>query len=47
VVRIKIGDPVLGGQVRHRAIVVQRKTGRPLQFELTADARASFLRRRK
>jgi site-specific recombinase XerC len=43
VVGIKIGDLVLGGQVRHRAIVVQRKTGRPVQFELTADARASLL----
>jgi integrase len=43
VVKIKIGDLVAGGQVRSRAIVVQRKTGRPVQFELLADARASLL----
>jgi integrase len=43
VVRMKIGDVVSGGQVRSRAIVVQRKTGRPVQFELLAYARASLL----
>jgi integrase len=43
VVRMKIGDVVSGGLVRSRAIVVQRKTGRPVQFELLADARASLL----
>ena len=43
VVKIKIGDIVLGGQVRARAIVIQAKTGRPVQFELMADARASLL----
>ena len=43
VVGIKIGDVVSGGHVRSRAIVVQRKTGRPVQFELLADARASLL----
>jgi integrase len=43
VVRMKIGDVVSGGQVPSRAIVVQRKTGRPVQFELLADARASRL----
>ncbi len=43
VVRIKIGDLVIGGQIRTRAIVVQQKTGRPVQFELLADARASLL----
>lgn len=43
VVRIKIGDIVLGAQVRSRAIVVQAKTGKPVQFELMADARASLL----
>jgi len=43
VARMKIGDVVSGGQVRSRAIVVQRKTGRPVQFELLADARASLL----
>lgn len=28
--------------MRHRAIVVQQKTSRPVQFELLADARASL-----
>jgi hypothetical protein len=32
VVKIKIGDLVSGGRVRSRAIVVQQKTGRPVQF---------------
>jgi integrase len=42
VVRVKIGDLVSGGQIRSRAIVVQRKTGRPVQFELLTDAQASL-----
>ncbi|ESY63278.1 hypothetical protein X741_35410, partial [Mesorhizobium sp. LNHC229A00] len=29
--------------VRTRAIVVQQKTGRPVQFEITSDVRASLL----
>ena len=43
VVKIKIGDLVIGGQIRARAIVVQQKTGRPVQFELLTDARPSLL----
>nr|WP_086493979.1 tyrosine-type recombinase/integrase [Novosphingobium panipatense] len=43
VVKIKIGELVVGGQIRTRAIVIQQKTGRPVQFELTADARGSLL----
>jgi integrase len=42
-VKIKIGDIVSGPDVRTRAIVIQQKTGRPVQFELTADVRASLL----
>lgn len=42
-VKIKIGDVVGGAEIRTRAIVVQQKTGRPVQFELTADVRASLL----
>ncbi|RWO61862.1 MAG: integrase [Mesorhizobium sp.] len=30
-------------EIRTRAMVVQQKTGRPVQFELTADARTSLL----
>jgi len=44
-VRMKIGDVVSGGQVRSRATVMQQKTGRPVQFELLPDARASLLAR--
>lgn len=43
VVRLKIGDIVSGGQIRTRATVTQTKTGRPVQFELLSDARASLL----
>jgi site-specific recombinase XerC len=43
VVKVKIGDLDLGGQIRSRAIVVQAKTGKPVQFELMQDARASLL----
>lgn len=42
-VKIKIGDLVAGPEIRNRAIVVQQKTGRPVQFELMTDARASLL----
>lgn len=42
-VKIKIGDVVAGSDIRTRAIVVQQKTGRPVQFELTADVRTSLL----
>ncbi len=42
-VRIKIGDVVAGEDIRTRAIVIQQKTRRPVQFELTSDVRASLL----
>ena len=41
-VRMKIGDLVSGGQFRTRAIVMQQKTGRSVQFEILPDARASL-----
>jgi integrase len=40
-VRLRIGDVALHGSVRTRATVVQRKTGRPVTFEITEQARAS------
>jgi integrase len=43
VVKVRIGDLVLGGQIRSRATVIQAKTGRPVQFESMSDARASLL----
>ena len=42
-VKIKIGDLVAGAEIRTRAIVIQKKTGRPVQFELAADVQASLL----
>jgi integrase len=42
-VKVKIGDLVSGGRVRSRAIVIQQKTGRPVQFELLEPARGSIL----
>jgi len=42
-VTIRIGDLISGGEIRTRSIVIQQKTGRPVQFELTADVRASLL----
>ena len=43
VVEVKIGDLVVGGRIRNRAIVVQQKTGKPVQFELLDPARGSIL----
>lgn len=42
-VKIKIGDIVSGSDIRTRAIVIQQKTRKPVQFELTVDVRASLL----
>jgi integrase len=43
VVKIRVGDLVSGGRIRTRAMVVQQKTGRPVQFELLEPARTSML----
>jgi len=42
-VKIKISELVSGGNIRRRSIVVQQKTGRPVQFELLEPARSSIL----
>ncbi len=42
-VKLKIGTLVTGHDIRARAMVIQQKTGRPVQFEITTDARASLL----
>ena len=34
-VSLRVGDIALGGHVRDRATIVQHKTGRPVQFEIT------------
>lgn len=42
-VKMKIGTLVTGHEIRTRAMVVQQKTGRPVQFEITTEVRASLL----
>ena len=42
VVKVRTGDVVSGGRVRDRAIVVQQKTNRPVQFELMDVARKTM-----
>ena len=41
-VRLQVNDICVGGQVRDRTIVIQRKTGRPVQFEISEQTRASI-----
>lgn len=48
-VRLKVDDVALNGSVRSRATVLQQKTGRPVQFEITEQTRESmgaWIRRR-
>jgi integrase len=42
-VQLRIGDLLAGGVVRSRALVVQQKTGTPVQFEVTQGTRESVL----
>jgi integrase len=47
-VSLRVSDVIQGGQVARRACVVQQKTGRPVQFEITAqtqDAIADWIDR--
>ena len=41
-VRLQVSDVCVGGRGRDRATVVQRKTGRPVQFEITEQTRAAL-----
>jgi integrase len=41
-VRLQVDDVRAGGRVRERATVIQKKTGRPVQFEITEQTRASI-----
>lgn len=41
-VSLKIEDVQIGGRIRERAIIVQQKTGRPVQFELTDSTRKAL-----
>lgn len=42
-VKLKIGTLVTGHEIRTRAMVVQQRAGRPVQFEITTEVRASLL----
>jgi integrase len=42
-VRIRIGDLVAGDAIRERALVIQRKTSRSVQFEILEPARSTLL----
>lgn len=48
-VRLRVGDVVLGGTVKLRTSIIQQKTGRPVPFELTdptREALTAWLRKR-
>ena len=38
-VAVRVSDVVVAGSIRERAVIVQQKTGRPVQFELTEQTR--------
>jgi len=40
-VNLRVGDVTHADQILHRAMVVQRKTQRPVQFELTEPTRSA------
>jgi integrase len=41
-VRLRINDMCVDGQIRDHATVIQQKTGRPVQFEVTEQTRAAI-----
>jgi integrase len=41
-VSLRVDDVCVGGRARHRATVIQKKTGRPVQFEITEQTRSSI-----
>jgi integrase len=41
-VSLRIVDIAAGNHVRDRTTIIQRKTGRPVQFEITEETRASL-----
>src|SRR3954452_22523527 len=41
-VSLQVEDVSVGGRVRDRATVIQKKTGRPVQFEITEQTRSSI-----
>ena len=43
IVSLRIGDVYAAGAPRKRGLVIQQKTGRPVQFEITEQARRSIV----
>ena len=41
-VRLKLDDVAAAGEVKTRGIIVQKKTGRPVQFEITEQTRTAI-----
>src|SRR5204863_1699238 len=41
-VRLRVKDVCVGPQIRDRTTVIQQKTGRPVQFEITEQTRAAI-----
>ena len=41
-VQLRVNDVCIGGRVQDRATIIQRKTGRPVQFEITEQTRAAI-----
>jgi integrase len=41
-VRLRVSDVCVGGRIQDRATIIQRKTGRPVQFEITEQTRAAI-----
>ena len=39
---LNVADIAQGGRIQSRALIVQQKTGRPVQFEITDQARQSL-----
>ena len=42
-VALRVDDVLLSGRIRPRAIVIQKKTGRPVQFEITEQTRETVM----
>ena len=42
-VKLRLSDVTVGQSIRSRCVVVQQKTGRPVQFEITDACRESLL----
>ena len=40
-VRLRVEDVAAGGEIKARSVIVQKKTGRPVQFEITEQTRTA------